>query len=97
MSIQPVLILHGGAGNKFKTQKKDHGTRKKILSILEKSYQKLLETNATEAVVYAVKLLENDPRFNAGTGSLLQSDGTARLTASIMDGSRQRFAAVINL
>lgn len=50
-----------------------------------------------EAVVYAVTMLEDNPLFNAGTGSRLQSDGKARLTASLMDGSRQRFSAVVNI
>ena len=104
---QPVLILHGGAGGAISAKGgsasggKDslHAQRiqKKISKILKLSYQKLLKTNALEAVTYAVRLLENDPYFNAGTGSQLQADGKARLCASIMDGTRQKFAAVINL
>ncbi|GAC1496580.1 MAG: isoaspartyl peptidase/L-asparaginase [Chamaesiphon sp.] len=42
-------------------------------------------------------LLEDDPRFNAGTGSVLQSDGQIRMSASLMDGSTQRFSGVINV
>ena len=38
--------------------------------------------------------LENDPQFNAGTGGRLQSDGAARLSASVMDGARMCFAGV---
>lgn len=47
--------------------------------------------------MYAVSLLEDDPLFNAGTGSKIQSDGVIRMTASVMDGSHERFAGVINI
>jgi L-asparaginase len=51
---------------------------------------------AIDAVVKACQMLEDDPRFNAGTGSVLQSDGQVRMSASIMDGDRQSFSGVIN-
>ena len=51
---------------------------------------------ATEAVVLGCQLLEDNPRFNAGTGAVLQSDGQIRLSASLMDGTNQRFSGVIN-
>ncbi len=96
--MQPVLIIHGGAGRKFKNEKIVREIRKKIAAIIMPAYQKLLTTNsAIDAVTYAVQLLEDDPYFNAGTGSLLQADGKARLSASVMDGFCERFAAVINL
>ncbi|MEW6282660.1 MAG: isoaspartyl peptidase/L-asparaginase, partial [Candidatus Eremiobacterota bacterium] len=49
------------------------------------------------AVVGAVRLLEDDPLFNAGTGSKLQCDGRARMSASLMDGLARRFSGVINV
>jgi L-asparaginase len=49
---------------------------------------------AVGAAVRAVELLEAFPLFNAGLGGALQSDGQARLSASVMDGSRQKFSAV---
>lgn len=95
--VQPVLIIQGGAGRSFGDRRRAARVRKKISRILKASYRKLVQTDALEAVTYAVKLLEDDPEFNAGIGSQLQSDGRARLSASIMDGSRLRFAGVINL
>lgn len=95
--MRPVLIIHGGAGGKFEDQKRAASVRKKISRILKRSYKKLIETDALEAVTYAVKFLEDDPEFNAGTGSQLQSDGRARLSTSIMDGSTRSFAGVINI
>ncbi len=94
---QPILIIHGGAGRRFESSKRIAKIRKKISNILKSAYKKLARTNSLEAVTYAVKLLEDDPEFNAGTGSQLQADGHARLSASIMDGVRQRFAGVINV
>ena len=88
MPSKPVLILQGGAGRTLKNAEHARGIRKKIRKILDLSYRKLLETNGLEAVIYAVRLLEDDPYFNAGTGSQLQADGAARLSASVMDGSK---------
>ena len=94
---KPVLIIHGGAGRASKDPKRAERARRKLSEILKSSYEKLLGTNAVEAVTHAVRLLEDDLEFNAGTGSRLQADGEARLSASVMDGRSGRFAAVINL
>jgi len=47
--------------------------------------------------VRGCQLLEDEPRFNAGTGSVLQSDGQVRMSASLMSGTDQRFSGVINV
>jgi L-asparaginase len=92
----PKLILHGGAGRRPpKTRQKE--IQKALNGILKEAYPVLLEEGAVEAVVRAVAMLEDNPLFNAGTGSKLQADGRARLTASLMDGQRQRFSAVVNI
>jgi L-asparaginase len=41
--------------------------------------------------------MEDNPLFNAGLGSKLQSDGVARMSASLMDGARGRFSGVVNV
>jgi L-asparaginase len=94
---KPVLIVHGGAGRAFTDPKRPARIRQKLSAILDATYDKLTKTNALEAVTLAVRLLEDDPTFNAGTGSRLQADGQARLSASVMDGKHERFAAVINV
>jgi L-asparaginase len=53
--------------------------------------------DARDAVVRGCQLLEDDPRFNAGTGSVLQSDGQIRMSAALMEGKSQRFSGVINV
>ncbi|MBI3313254.1 MAG: isoaspartyl peptidase/L-asparaginase [Candidatus Omnitrophica bacterium] len=97
MISKPVLIIHGGAGDGFKDRRRAERVRKKLARILKLSYQTLLHKNALEAVTHAVKLMEDAPDFNAGRGSQLQADGHARLSASIMEGYKEHFAAVINL
>jgi beta-aspartyl-peptidase (threonine type) len=49
---------------------------------------------ALDAVEIAVRLLEDDPTFNAGTGATLTSAGDVELDASIMDGAALRCGAV---
>lgn len=96
MTIVPRLIIHCGAG-KRPSIKRQREIEKALDAVLKGAYPVLLEKGAVEAVVCAVAILEDNPLFNAGTGSRLQSDGRARLTASLMDGRRQRFSAVVNI
>ncbi len=95
---QPKLIIHGGAGSSLKGKGGLEAVRESLHSIVEEVYSLLLEgKTATEAVVRGCQLLEDNPRFNAGTGSVLQSDGQIRMSASLMDGEKQRFSGVINV
>ena len=50
--------------------------------------------SALDAVEAAVRLLEDDPTFNAGTGATLTAAGEVELDASIMDGAALRCGAV---
>ena len=97
-SIQPKLIIHGGAGSSLKGKDGLASVRQALHTIVAQVYQSLLGgKTATEAVVLGCQLLENNPRFNAGTGSVLQSDGNIRMSASLMDGQKQSFSGVINV
>ena len=96
--IQPKLIIHGGAGSSFKGNASLKYIREDLHKIVAEVYQLLLEgKTATEAVIRGCRLLEDNPRFNAGTGSVLQSDGNIRMSASLMDGAKQKFSGVINV
>ena len=96
--VQPKLIIHGGAGGHLKSEAGQAAVRKTLYGILESVYADLQAgKSATEAVVKGAGLLENEPIFNAGTGSVLQSDGQIRMSASLMDGAKQRFSGVINV
>jgi len=96
MRAAPVLVLHGGTGPTPSHQRLQQ-IRRHLIRICDAAYSTLDNSSAVKTVVLAVQLLENDPLFNAGTGAMLQQDGKARLTASIMDGAKRRFAAVLNL
>lgn len=71
--------------------------RRRLQEALGKGFAHLMKRGALEAVIVAVRLLEDDPLFNAGTGSSLQEDAKVRMSASVMDGSTRRFAGVINI
>jgi L-asparaginase len=87
LQVQPKVIIHGGAGSSL------HGN-----PVVEAVYSLLLSgAAASEAVLLGCQMLEDDPRFNAGTGSVLQSDGQIRMSASFMDGTSGRFSGVINI
>lgn len=96
--MQPKLIIHGGAGSSLKGKEGLEAVRQSLHTIVEKIYELLLnDISAVDAVIKGCQLLEDEPRFNAGTGSVLQSDGQIRMSASLMDGILQRFSGVINV
>lgn len=95
-AVQPKLIIHGGAGSSLKGGAEK--VRQSLFAVIEEVYDLLLSgADAMSAVVRGCQLLEDDPRFNAGTGSVLQSDGHIRMSASLMNGLQQRFSGVINV
>src|SRR5512138_3928621 len=51
-------------------------------------------SSAPDAVEAAVRLLEDDPTFNAATGATLTAAGDVECDASIMDGETLRCGAV---
>ncbi|NEP57749.1 MAG: isoaspartyl peptidase [Symploca sp. SIO2G7] len=96
--LQPKLIIHGGAGSSLKGKGGVEAVRRSLSNIVEEVYALLLAgAKASEAVVKGCQLLEDEPRFNAGTGSVLQSDGQIRMSAALMEGESQRFSGVINV
>ncbi|AUT01553.1 isoaspartyl peptidase [Nostoc sp. CENA543] len=96
--VQPKLIIHGGAGSSLHGKGGLEAVRRSLHAIVEEVYTLLLSgVDASVAVVRGCQLLEDDPRFNAGTGSVLQSDGQIRMSASLMDSASGHFSGVINV
>lgn len=92
------LIIHGGFFSESATNQETKKAKQDALAqIAGEAYTYLQTHSAVETVVYAVSLLEDNELFNAGLGSQIQSDGKVRLSASLMDGSTQRFSGVINI
>lgn len=98
MSRQPKLIIHGGAGLSLSSKGGKEAVRQALFAIVQQVYDLLLSGQSAEAsVVKGCQLLEDEPLFNAGTGSVLQSDGQIRMSASLMNGTSQSFSGVINV
>lgn len=92
------IIIHGGFFSESSTNIETKVAKQEaLLNIVKKSYEYLLTHSALEAVVYAVSLLEDDPLFNAGIGSQIQSDGKIRMSAALMNGETQKMSGVINI
>jgi len=96
--MEPKLIIHGGAGLALSDPSRASAVRSSLAAIVEEVAQALGEgMSAVEAVVLAITRLEDDPLYNAGTGSVLQADGQIRMSASVMDGAQVKFSGVINV
>jgi len=92
------IIIHGGFFSESSTSQETKVAKQNaLLRIVKDSYEYLKTHTAVETVVYAVSLLEDDDLFNAGIGSQIQSDGKIRMSASLMDGTTQKFSGVINI
>ncbi len=50
--------------------------------------------SALDAVEAAIRVMEDDPTFDAGTGSVLVADGSVELDAGLMDGTSLKVGAV---
>lgn len=92
----PVILLHGGAG-RWRQGTAPLAKATAALCKVAKTSAALLAKNADLKVVATRCLqgMEDDPQFNAGYGCLLQGDGQARLSASLMDGRKQTFSGVV--
>ncbi|HDM8070731.1 isoaspartyl peptidase/L-asparaginase family protein [Vibrio harveyi] len=92
------IAIHGGAGTILREQMSDE-LQQSILADLEaavKAGHQILATGgeAIDAVVAAVKVLEDSPNFNAGRGSVLTHNEMVEMDASVMDGRHQAAGAV---
>ncbi|NUT00014.1 MAG: isoaspartyl peptidase/L-asparaginase [Sphingomonas sp.] len=92
------LVIHGGAGAMRPVHgDEDHVERARqgLRNALDAGSSVLSEGgNAIDAVEAAVRVLEDDPCFNAGRGSTLNAQGLVELDAAIMDGANRRAGAV---
>jgi beta-aspartyl-peptidase (threonine type) len=97
---RPLIIVHGGAGSlAFDDPASSGGVDAPRLEgvrrACEAGWRVLAEGGAAlDAVEAAVRVLEDDPTFNAGTGSTLTAAGDVEMDASIMDGETLRCGGV---
>jgi beta-aspartyl-peptidase (threonine type) len=92
-NIKPAIIVHGGAG-----AIKDDTLPARLDGCEEaaRAGWRILERggSALDAAEAAVVILEDNPLFNAGTGSTLNSMGKVEMDAAIMEGESLRAGAV---
>jgi beta-aspartyl-peptidase (threonine type) len=90
LPLRAAAIAHGGAGAPAENSDGCRAAVDVALAALASTGDPL------EAAVAGVVVLEDDPRFNAGTGSIVRLDGSIQMDASVMD-SAGHFGAVAGL
>lgn len=98
MSHPFSIAIHGGAGTILREQMSGE-LKAGIVEALEKSVlagHQILESggDALDAVVAAVKVMEDSPHFNAGKGSVLTHDEFVEMDASVMHGREMDAGAI---
>lgn len=92
------LVIHGGAGvieRERMTPERERAARAGLNAALGAG-EKVLAAggSALDAVEAAVRVLEDDPNFNAGRGAVFTYEGRNELDAAIMDGATRAAGAV---
>lgn len=96
-----ALAIHGGAGtihrkNMSSDQEKEY--RAKLQESLEAGFAVLeAEGSSLDAVMAAVRIMEDSPLFNAGKGAVFTHDGKNEMDAAIMDGATKNAGAVAGI
>jgi L-asparaginase / beta-aspartyl-peptidase len=88
-AVPPATVVHGGAGSpRIRMDGTDRAAAKALESLKAGA-------SALDASLVGVVVLEDDPRFNAGTGANIRLDGkTIQMDAACMDGDTGAFGAV---
>jgi beta-aspartyl-peptidase (threonine type) len=93
-----TIVIHGGSGSMTRdtlSAADEAGARTGLAAAIEAGAAILREGgDALDAVCAAVQVLEDDPHFNAGRGSVFSWEGVNELDAAIMDGRSRAAGAV---
>jgi beta-aspartyl-peptidase (threonine type) len=94
--MRPSIVVHGGAWDMPDEVVEAH--IRGCTAVSDRGFE-LLESGASavEAVVEAVAVMEDDPTFDAGVGSVLTRVGRVEMDAIVMNGSTLRSGAVAAL
>jgi beta-aspartyl-peptidase (threonine type) len=87
VSVRPAAVAHGGVGTPAEESSGCRAAVDVALTALAAG------ASVADAAVEGAKVLEDDPRYNAGTGSVVRLDGSVQMDASVMD-STGAFGAV---
>ncbi|HXA10178.1 MAG TPA: isoaspartyl peptidase/L-asparaginase [Chthoniobacterales bacterium] len=95
------MVIHGGAGTIERsemTPENEAAHRAGLEQSLKAGYAVLERGGSSlDAVEAAIRVLEDNPLFNAGKGAVFTHEGTNELDASIMDGKTLNAGAVADL
>lgn len=93
------IVVHGGAGVMSNlSDERQQQIHKKIQETVSEAYAVLeMGGSSLDAVELAVSILEDSPLFNAGRGSVYNSDEIQEMDASIMDGKDRLTGAVASV
>jgi len=95
------IAIHGGAGTLPRAEMSSEAERRyraALSEAVDAGYSVLQDDGPSlDAVTRAVVLLEDNPLFNAGRGSVFTLDGRNELDASIMEGRTLKAGAVCGL
>lgn len=93
-----AIAIHGGAGvisRASMTPDNERAYRADLGRALDAGYEVLEKGGSSlDAVVVAVKILEDSPYYNAGKGAVFSHAGINELDAAIMDGATQKAGAI---
>lgn len=93
-----VLVIHGGAGTILKSQmspEREKAYTDALNQALQAGYDILKKGGtALDAAEACVRLMEDNPLFNAGKGAVFTNEGKNELDAAIMDGKSLAAGAV---
>ncbi len=94
--MEPVILVHGGAGNDFDDRLAEFRAG---VDRATKAGWELLRNGGTalDAVEAAVRVLEDDPTFDAGHGSFLNANNEVEMDAMVMEGARLGYGAVAGI
>lgn len=94
--MKPLLAIHGGAWNIPYDLWPAHqrGTQRAYqegMAVLDQG------GNALDAITTAIRVLEDDPTFDAGIGSFLNEDSDIEMDAGLMEGLHLHSGAVVGV
>ncbi len=96
-----TLVVHGGSGiiERARLSAEQDAAARAGLAAALGAGSAVLDGggSALDAVEAAVRVLEDDPYFNAGRGAVFTHEGTQELDAAIMDGDGRHAGAVANV